>query len=140
MITFFLLLGIGSVKMIVNVNPRASDYEETVNVLQFAEMAQEVEIDRFDPVMRNFAVTPSRQRAQEAFAAALRQAETGVDANKLNSTYSPIYSLGPNFPSVEWQGSDDDDTLPALERYLEQRIATRNTLLKDHAIKSKNLV
>ena len=32
--------GQGSVKMIVCVNPRAADFDETVNVLQFAELTQ----------------------------------------------------------------------------------------------------
>ena len=38
--------GNGSVKMIVNVNPRASDYDETTNVLQFAELSQEVSVKK----------------------------------------------------------------------------------------------
>lgn len=123
--------------MIVNINPRASDYEETVNVLQFAELTQEVEIERFDPVARDFAVTPSRQRANAAFAAALQRPETGADPARLNPAYAPIYSLGPAFPSVEWGGLEDEETLPALQRYLDQRIATRNTLLQDHSNKRK---
>ena len=118
--------------MIVNVNPRASDYDETVNVLQFAEMTQEVEIERFDPVAREFAMTPSRQKAKEAYEAALRNTHTNVDVAKLNPVYSPIYSLGPAVPSLEWGGAEDEETLPALERYLEQRIATRNTLVQDY--------
>jgi kinesin family protein 23 len=32
--------GQGSVRMIVCVNPRAADFDETVNVLQFAELTQ----------------------------------------------------------------------------------------------------
>ena len=129
--------GIGSVKMIVNINPRASDYDETVNVLQFAEMTQEVEIERRDPVVRNFAMTPSRQRAQQAYDEAMARAETNIDTEKMNTNYSPIYSLGPPFPNLELQGLDDEETIPNLQRFLEQRIATRNTLLEDHKEKSE---
>ena len=47
------------------------------------------------------------------------------------SVYKPIYSLGPDWPSLELNGDDDDkddDTLVALEVFLTKRIATRNTL------------
>ena len=36
------LEGRGSVKMIVCINPRQQDFDENVNVMQFAEMASEV--------------------------------------------------------------------------------------------------
>merc|ERR1719370_1322164 len=38
--------GEGKVKMVVCVNPRLTDYEENVNVMQFAELTQEVQIER----------------------------------------------------------------------------------------------
>ena len=41
---------------------------------------------------------------------------------------------------MEWHGFEDEDTLPALERFLEQRIATRNTLLQDFAEKGTEQV
>lgn len=124
--------------MIVTVNPRAADYEETMNVLQFAEMTQEVQIERFDPQQRLFAMTPSRQRAQQAYEEALTRAETDVDVENMNPSYAPIYSLGPAFPSMEFTGNEDDETLMNLQRFLEQRFATRNTLIQDHKEKSEH--
>jgi len=39
--------GEGTVKMIVCVNPRADDYDETAHVLKFAELTQEVQVGSF---------------------------------------------------------------------------------------------
>ena len=38
--------GEGKVKMIVCVSPSASDYDETIHVMRFAEVTQEVVVDR----------------------------------------------------------------------------------------------
>ena len=126
--------GIGSIKMIVCVNPRAADFDENSNVLQFAEMAQEVEIERFDPVERELAYTPARQRtnAEVAYQEAMNRANTDVAVAKLNPDYAPIYSLGPPWPVVDVNTIDDEENLDGLARYLGQRIATRNTLTADH--------
>ena len=131
--------GIGSIKMIVCVNPRASDYDENSNVLQFAEMAQEVEIERFDPIERELAYTPARQRAnaESAYQDALNKANTDVAVGQLNPDYSPIYSMGPPWPVCDVNTIDDEENLGGLGRYLDQRIATRNTLVADHQEKSK---
>lgn len=126
--------------MIVNINPRASDYEETVNVLQFAELTQEVEIERHDPMVRELAMTPARARAHQAYQDALNRPKTQVDEAKLNPSFSPIYSLGPSWPKMEWEGFADESTIPTLLRFLEQRMTTRNTLVKDHQDKGKNCI
>ena len=55
----------------------------------------------------------------------------------MNPVYAPIYSLGPAWPSMDDSAFDDDDALPNLERFLEQRLATRNTLVDDDKEKSK---
>lgn len=130
--------GIGAVKMIVCVNPRVADYDETVNVLQFAEMAQEIEIERIDPIAREFAMTPARQRVHQAYQEAMNKANTEVDEAKLNPQHSPIYSLGPPFPDISSTALDDEEALSALSRYLEQRVATRNTLIQDHQMKQES--
>uniref|UniRef100_A0A4W6BQG0 Kinesin-like protein n=1 Tax=Lates calcarifer TaxID=8187 RepID=A0A4W6BQG0_LATCA len=49
--------GEGKVRMIVCVNPKADDYEETMLVMRFAEMTQEVEVAR--PVDRNAGTLPT---------------------------------------------------------------------------------
>uniref|UniRef100_A0A4W6BQF5 Kinesin-like protein n=1 Tax=Lates calcarifer TaxID=8187 RepID=A0A4W6BQF5_LATCA len=50
--------GEGKVRMIVCVNPKADDYEETMLVMRFAEMTQEVEVAR--PVDRNAGTLPTK--------------------------------------------------------------------------------
>lgn len=134
----FFFLGSGVVKMIVTINPRIADYEENLNVLQFAELTQEVELDRHDPVLREFNMTPAKQRVQLAYETALNRAETNVDVEQLNPNFNPIYSLGPPWPAMDWQGFNDEETIPALLRYLEQRVVTRNTLTQDHKEKRES--
>ena len=57
-------------------------------------------------------------RGNEAYREALRRvgntpaAASGVP----NSVYSPIYSLGPDWPSLEMKQCDDEDTLDNLEQ------------------------
>ena len=119
--------------MVICVNPKSADYDETMNVLQFAEMAQEIEIERVDPIQRNFAaMTPARQKVQDAYLEAMNRNKTNVDVAKLNPEYSPIYSLGPAIPPISSGLIDDEEALAALERHIDQRLATRNTLVDDH--------
>lgn len=127
--------------MIVNINPRVADYEETVNVLLFAKMAQEVEIERRDRVLPELAATP---------AAHMRNAQgprglcghhgtraSNISVDELNPDYNALYSLGPYWSSLEWQGPDDKDTLSTLWQFLDQRLATWNTLVQNHVAKRK---
>ncbi|KAF6738936.1 Kinesin-like protein KIF23 [Oryzias melastigma] len=58
--------GEGKVKMVVCVNPKGEDYEETLLVMRFAEMTQEVEVAR--PVDRPICgLTPGRRHKNQAF-------------------------------------------------------------------------
>ncbi len=120
--------GSGAIKMIVCVNPRAADFDENANVLQFAEMTQEVEVERYDPIQRDLAYTPARQRANAAYQDALNKAATEVDTAKMNSDYSPIFSMGPPWPATGVNTIDDEEQLSGLLRHIEQKTATRNTL------------
>ncbi|KAF4101362.1 hypothetical protein G5714_017794 [Onychostoma macrolepis] len=58
--------GEGKVRMVVCVNPKADDYEETLLVMRFAEMTQEVEVAR--PVDRPICgFTAGRRQRNQAF-------------------------------------------------------------------------
>nr|XP_013796873.1 PREDICTED: kinesin-like protein KIF23 [Apteryx mantelli mantelli] len=58
--------GEGKVRMIVCVNPKAEDYEESLQVMRFAEMTQEVEVAR--PVDKPLCgLTPGRRFRNQAF-------------------------------------------------------------------------
>ncbi|XP_072326526.1 kinesin-like protein KIF23 isoform X2 [Scyliorhinus torazame] len=114
--------GEGKVRMIVCVNPKADDYEETLLVMRFAEMTQEVEIAR--PVDKPICgLTPGRRHRNQAFKEELTR--------KLELRGGPIYgdasiaeALLQSFtplPSVEVTDANDDQTLPHLIECLEQR-------------------
>jgi kinesin family protein 23 len=79
--------GEGKVRMIVCVNPRADDYDETLSVMRFAEMAQEVQIaravqpnirleatPRATPAGRD-ALLPGRRKANRVLTEAYRKLE-----------------------------------------------------------------
>ena len=54
---------------------------------------------------------------------------------------SPIYSLGPPWPSLDHpMECDDEETFDNLARFLEKRIATRNTLTDDHKEQRETLL
>ena len=70
--------------MIVCVNPRADDYDETLSVMRFAEMAQEVQITRaVQPNIRiesgtprgTPALLPGRRKANRVLTEAFRRVE-----------------------------------------------------------------
>jgi kinesin family protein 23 len=129
--------GEGKVKMIVCVNPRASDFDENINVMKFAELTQEVQIERAAPVTFDLGLTPGRRRGNQIFKEAIKRLETeGVSTNGLvGLDLMPIYNLGPGWPSLELAQCDDEETIDRLKSYLEKRIATRATLMDDHSNK-----
>uniref|UniRef100_A0A3Q0R9S1 Kinesin-like protein n=1 Tax=Amphilophus citrinellus TaxID=61819 RepID=A0A3Q0R9S1_AMPCI len=90
--------GEGKVRMVVCVNPKADDYEETLLVMRFAEMTQEVEVAR--PVDRPiYGFTPGRRYRNQAFKD----------------------ELLPPLPSCELTDPHDDLTLPRLIEALQNR-------------------
>lgn len=79
--------------MIVCVNPRADDYDETLSVMRFAEMAQEVQITRaVQPNIRieatpkatpNSALIPGRRKANRVLTEAYRKLEQVTTRDRL---------------------------------------------------------
>ena len=91
--------------MMVCINPRSADFDENLNVMEFAETAQKIQIERVEPVARELC-TPGRMRGNEAYRDALRRvnnADTPAPPTGLpsNSVYKPIYNLGPECPSFD---------------------------------------
>uniref|UniRef100_A0A673BAK5 Kinesin-like protein n=1 Tax=Sphaeramia orbicularis TaxID=375764 RepID=A0A673BAK5_9TELE len=98
--------GEGKVRMIVCVNPKADDYEESSLVMRFAEMAQEVEVAR--PVDRPIcALAAGRRHRNQAFRDEL--------------CYLKASFLLPPIPRCELVDPADDQTLPNLIEVLERR-------------------
>ena len=128
--------GTGSVKMIVCINPQKQDYDENVNVMQFAEMAAEVHIERIDPLPRELALTAGQRRANELMKEALRK-NNAVSSATDSYVGDPIYSLGPPWPVNILADADSDDVVDILIPFLERRIETRNILTQDYKNKRK---
>uniref|UniRef100_A0A673XEV2 Kinesin-like protein n=1 Tax=Salmo trutta TaxID=8032 RepID=A0A673XEV2_SALTR len=117
--------GEGKVRMVVCVNPKADDYEETMLVMRFAEMTQEVEVAR--PVDRPIC----------GFAAGRRQKnqERGgpVDAGvEYLLTQDILLQNLPPLPASEITDPHDDVTLPRLIEVLEKRHKIRQMMTQEY--------
>ncbi|XP_037251113.1 kinesin-like protein KIF23 isoform X4 [Falco biarmicus] len=127
--------GEGKVRMIVCVNPKAEDYEESLQVMRFAEMTQEVEVAR--PVDRPLCgLTPGRRFRNQAFREELSQKLElrGGPKNGETEEQSVTEMFLQNFPplpSCELLDVNDDQTLPRLIEVLEKRHKMRQMLLKE---------
>ncbi|XP_067411589.1 kinesin-like protein KIF23 isoform X3 [Emydura macquarii macquarii] len=127
--------GEGKVRMIVCVNPKAEDYEESLQVMRFAEMTQEVEVAR--PVDKPLCgLTPGRRFKNQAFKDELsRKLEVrGGPINGGSEEQSVIEMLLQNFPtlpSCELLDVNDDQTLPRLIEVLEKRHRMRQMLSEE---------
>ncbi|XP_077419796.1 kinesin-like protein KIF23 isoform X3 [Vanacampus margaritifer] len=115
--------GEGKVKMIVCVNPKADDYEETMLVMRFAEMTQEVEVAR--PVDRPICgLAAGRRQRNQAFREELtrrlddRQSPCNADDGAL---LDQLIESFPPLPPCELVDPADDQTLPRLIEVLERR-------------------
>lgn len=127
--------GEGQVKMIVCVNPRTDDFDETSQVMKFAEITQDVQIARQTPsrtVLDN-GYTPGRRKAAHLFREAMKQmVENGkVDAeNELDIDLGLVYKL-PSFPEFHLRSENANEVLRELMICLEERIRCRQRLRDD---------
>ena len=126
--------GEGRVRMIVCVNPRADDYDETIQVMKFAEITQEVQVARQIVPKLDLGFTPGRRQANKIFkeARSRLERETGrAEAADLEIDLGLVYSLGGPFPELEVASPHNDRLISQLIRFLEQRIDKRNILRSD---------
>ncbi|XP_070686710.1 kinesin-like protein KIF23 isoform X2 [Pempheris klunzingeri] len=126
--------GEGKVRMIVCVNPKADDYEETLLVMRFAEMTQEVEVAR--PVDRPICgFTPGRRHRNQAFKEELSRKleERGgpIDRDIPVFINHLVHSL-PSLPPCELTDPHDDITLPRLIEALQNRHRIRQTMIDEY--------
>ncbi|XP_014743290.1 PREDICTED: kinesin-like protein KIF23 [Sturnus vulgaris] len=127
--------GEGKVRMIVCVNPKAEDYEESLQVMRFAEMTQEVEVAR--PVDRPLCgLTPGRRLRNQAFREELarklelRGGPVGAGPEE-PSAAELFFQSFPPLPPCELLDINDDQTLPKLIEALEQRHKMRQMLAEE---------
>ncbi|KFV03665.1 Kinesin-like KIF23, partial [Pterocles gutturalis] len=135
--------GEGKVRMIVCVNPKAEDYEESLQVMRFAEMTQEVEVAR--PVDRPLCgLTPGRRFRNQAFREELsRKLEMrggpinggflGFKSYRNWSVSETFLQSFPPLPSCELLDVNDDQTIPKLIEVLEKRHKLRQMLSEEFA-------
>ncbi|XP_033725616.1 kinesin-like protein KIF23 isoform X2 [Pecten maximus] len=122
--------GDGKVRMIVCVNPRAEEYDETIHVMKFAELTQEVMVARSQQVKFDIGLTPGRRRMNQQYKEAL--ADIPLIDEEMPMVQPIAYSLGPSFPSLEVLHSRDDFTMNQLQNFLEDRYKRRENLLMDY--------
>ncbi|XP_067245398.1 kinesin-like protein KIF23 isoform X2 [Chanodichthys erythropterus] len=126
--------GEGKVRMVVCVNPKADDYEETLLVMRFAEMTQEVEVARpVDRPICGFAA--GRRQRNQAFKEELtrRLEERGgpVDG-EFPTVLNQLLQSFPPLPPCEISGPNDDVTLPRLIEALEKRHKIRQMMIEEY--------
>ncbi|XP_026734597.1 kinesin-like protein KIF23 [Trichoplusia ni] len=132
--------GEGQVRMVVCANPRAEDYDETLQVMRFAEMAAEVEVAKpqIIDVAASIGLTSGRRKANRLFTTA-RDNIIRPEAKDLELDLGLVYSLGPDFPSLELNSSQAAHIIKELMAHLEMRISRRETLKRSKAIKDERL-
>ncbi|XP_045889051.1 kinesin-like protein KIF23 isoform X1 [Micropterus dolomieu] len=116
--------GEGKVRMIVCVNPKADDYDETMLVMRFAEMTQEVEVAR--PVDRPICgLAAGRRHRNQAFRDELSRhlEDRGGPSDAVDDPIllTQLMESLPALPSCELVDPADDQTLPRLIEVLERR-------------------
>ncbi|XP_031829559.1 kinesin-like protein KIF23 [Nomia melanderi] len=133
--------GEGQVRMIVCVNPRANDFDETIQVMKFAEMTQEVQVARPMVTKLDLGFTPGRRQANKLFkeARSKLEKEGRPEAADLEVDIGLVYSLGGPFPELEVTSPCNDQIITNLMHFLEQRINKRNLLRADLQQKQNDL-
>ncbi|KAE8618585.1 hypothetical protein XENTR_v10009421 [Xenopus tropicalis] len=127
--------GEGKVRMIVCVNPKADDFEESLQVMRFAEMTQEVEVAR--PVDKPICgLTPGRRYRNQAFKEELtrRLEDRGGPINgdaEDQAVVEILIQSFPPLPSCELLDANDDHTLPKLIEVLEKRRRIRQMMAEE---------
>ncbi|XP_067090777.1 kinesin-like protein KIF23 isoform X1 [Osmerus mordax] len=125
--------GEGKVRMVVCVNPKADDYEETMLVMRFAEMTQEVEVARpVDRPICGFAA--GRRQKNQAFKDELsrRLEERGGPVDGAPSVMNELLQSFPPLPACELLDPHDDVTLPRIIQVLEQRHRIRDRMTEEY--------
>jgi len=132
--------GEGQVKMIVCINPRSDDYDETAQVLKFAEITQEVQIARQTPMKPTLehGMTPGRRKANQLFRQAMTNLEDmgRTEARHLEIDLGLVYKL-PSFPEFHLRSDNASEVIRELMICLEDRLRCRARLAMDFDARRK---
>lgn len=124
--------GDGKVRMIVCVNPKSVEYEETIHVMKFAEMTQEVLITKSEQSNKfDLGLTPGRRRMH------LEELEQQQQEALLKPALpAPLpsveYLVGPPFPILELVNPTDDTTIRNIIQCLNERIRRKQEMALDY--------
>lgn len=133
--------GEGHVKMIVCINPRSEDYDETAQVMKFAEITQEVQITRQTPMKPTLdnGLTPGRRKANQLYRKAMENLEEigRHGARDLEIDLGLVYKL-PSFPEFNLRSDNSQNIVRELMNCLEDRIRCRKRLLEDFEQRRKS--
>ncbi|XP_064645209.1 kinesin-like protein KIF23 isoform X2 [Lineus longissimus] len=121
--------GEGKVKMIVCVNPKADEYDETVQVMRFAELTQEVQVARPSTVRFDLGYTPGRRKMNQQYKDQLNHMHEQEVPSVATSVR--LYDIGPPFPMFELNDPSDTVTLTTLTHYLQERDVRRQNFMTD---------
>jgi len=121
--------GDGKVRMIVCLNPSAEDFDESLHVMRFAELTQEVKTARSEGVKFDLGYTPGRGKASKMFKDAFKDVEDGISSD-LGSQEDLVrqFMQFPPWPLLEMSGPNDSTTIPNLLKYLQERLRIRKEL------------
>ncbi|XP_023930763.1 kinesin-like protein KIF23 [Lingula anatina] len=125
--------GEGKVRMIVTVNPAAKEYDETVQVMRFAEVTQEVQVARPQQVQFDYGLAKGRRRMNQQY----KEAMTKMGEEGSTSQKTLAYSMGPSFPALQLLDPSDESVIVPLIQFLAEREMRRNTLITDLNSKSR---
>ncbi|XP_063231928.1 kinesin-like protein KIF23 [Bacillus rossius redtenbacheri] len=123
--------GEGQVVMVVCVSQSVADYDETIHVMKFAEMTQEVQVARPTPVKPavGMDLPAGRRYANQVF----RELQNDYENGNLDAHIAPdgnerfVLSSGQQFPRLELN-RPNDTAIQELVSFLEQRMARRQAL------------
>lgn len=124
--------GDGKVRMIVCLNPGAEDFDESLHVVRFAEMTQEVKVTRSEGVKFDLGLTPGRGKASKLFKNVVDDISDGTstDLGSQEDLMKTVQQFSA-WPLLELSSCNDSTTLSNLIFYLEDRIKLRRTLFTD---------
>lgn len=129
--------GDGKVRMVVCVNPNACEYDETIHVMKFAELSQEVLITKSQQVQFDIGLTPGRRRMHQEYVEKIAMGDVLQAPPSIAPCFPPMvasslsFAMGPPFPLLELLLPSDDRTFINLSNCLEERMKLRQTLLVD---------
>ncbi|XP_058054870.1 kinesin-like protein KIF23 [Anopheles bellator] len=126
--------GEGQVRMIVCVNPRAEDYDETVQVMKFAEMTQDVQIARPTPIKIDVGLTPGRRKANQLYKQAMSELTERhhlATTDRMDYDLGLVYNLEPFVADMKMGTPESTELTRKLSEVLELRIKKRKLLCDD---------